>query len=107
MVFQVLWRGAERHERMDLAVFPHLGPALDHDMRIDPGPAADADVLADHGVRAHAHVVVQLGLGVHDGGLMHLGAHGSASGTAVPSVAIAVDSPSQTRLSSTYASHRI
>src|SRR2546422_10959232 len=92
---------SERHERMDLATLPHLGPAFDHDMRIDSGPAADADVLADHGVGAHAHIVGQLGLGVHDGGLMHLGAHGSASGAVVPSVTIAINSASQTRLSST------
>src|SRR5207244_11573981 len=104
---QVLRRGAERHERMDLAAFPHLGPALDHDMRIDPGPAADADVLTDHGVGAHAHIVGQLGLGVHDGGLMHLGAHGSASGAVVPSVTIAINSASQTRLPSSSPSHRI
>src|SRR2546427_12000129 len=89
---------------MDLAAFPHLGPALDHDMRIDPGPSADADVLADHRIGPHTHIIGQLGLDVHDGGRMDLGAHGSSSGAGVPSVSIAIHSASPTGLSSTSAS---
>src|SRR6266581_2961421 len=69
----------------------------------DVGPSLDPHMLTDHGVGSHPDVVGQFGIRMHHGRRMDAG-HGSISAVELPSVIIAINSASQTKLFSTYAS---
>ena len=108
LILEMLRGRAQRDERMDLAVLSNIRPPFNDDVRVNAAPLSNTHVLSDNAIGSHRHPFGQFGLPMHNSCRMHAArAHGSPSGVAVPSVIIAMNSASHTRVFSTYASPRI